>query len=107
MSLGVPFLVICKAILIYLVLFSGLFYSVLGNLQGVFDIYIFLFFRVCSKAFLSLVILLISAFLRAHFSEFSRGFFVGLILQRFSAFWFCSFQYSVYRAALSSENACY
>ncbi len=41
--------------------------SVLSNLWGCFDMLIS-FFRVCSQAFLSLVILLISAFLRALFS---------------------------------------
>ena len=43
-----------------------------------------------SYAFLSLVIPLISAILRAHFSYFSPGFFIRL-LPCFSSFWFCSF----------------
>ena len=60
LSLGVSFLAISRAVLIYLVLFSGL-----------------------SKAFLSLMILLISAFLRPHISYSSQGFFVGLLLPRF------------------------
>ena len=59
LSLWVSFLAISRAVLIYLVLFSGL-----------------------SKAFLSLVILLISAFLRPYFSYSSQGFFVGLLLPR-------------------------
>ena len=69
LSLGVSFLAISRAVLIYLVLFSC---------------------GVCSKVFLSLVILLISAIQRVHFSYSSRGFFVVLLLLRFS-FWFCSF----------------
>ena len=59
LSLGVFFLAICRAVLIYLVPFS-----------------------VCSKAFLSLVILLILAIQRAHFSYSSQGFLVGLLLPR-------------------------
>ena len=46
-------------------------------------IYLFLF-RVCSKAFRSLVILLISAIQRTHFSYSSQGVFVGLSLPRIS-----------------------
>ena len=38
----------------------------------------------------SLVILLISAILKAHFSYFSQGYFMRL-LPCFSSFWFCSF----------------
>ena len=63
LSLWVSFLAISRAVLIYLVLFSGL-----------------------SKAFLSLVILFISAFLRPYFSYSSQGFFVGLLLPRFFYF---------------------
>ena len=44
----------------------------------------------CSLAFLSKMILLISAILRAHFSYFSHGFFLRLLLC-FSYFWFCYF----------------
>ena len=55
---------------------------VLSNFWGLFW-YTWFFFRVCSKAFLSLVILLISAILRAHFSYSSQGFFVGLLLSEF------------------------
>jgi len=57
--------------------------SVLSNLQGWFDMLSFCvcFFRVCSKAFIALVILLISTIQRVHFSSFSWGF----------SFWFCSF----------------
>ena len=70
LSLGVAFLAISRAFLIILSFFS----------------------RVCSKAFLSLVIVLISAIRRAHFSYFSWAFFfVGLLLPRFSSFWFRSF----------------
>ena len=64
--------------------------SFLSNLLGFFQIlsilfyfFIFYFFRVCSEAFLSLVILLISAGLRGQFSYSSRGFLVGLLLPRF------------------------
>ena len=60
---------------------------VLSHLQGCFDI-LSSFFRVCSKAFLSLVILLIVQ--RAHFLYSSQACFVGLLLPHFS-FWFCSF----------------
>ena len=67
--LGVSFLAICRAVLIYLALFWG----------GLF----------CSKAFLFSVVLLISAIQRAHFCYSSPGFFVGLLLPCFS-FWFCS-----------------
>ena len=41
-------------------------------------------------AFHSVVILMISAILRAHFSYFSQGFLMRL-LPCFSSFWFCSF----------------
>ena len=56
--------------------------SVLSNLQRCFDI-LSSFWEVCSKVFLCLVNILISAFLRANFSKCSRGFFVGLLLTRF------------------------
>ena len=55
---------------------------VFSNFQGCFDILI--------KAFLSLVILLISPVQRAHFSYSSLAYFMGLLLPRFSSFWFCS-----------------
>ena len=62
-----PFLTIWRAVFIYLVLLGG-----------------------CVQVFLSLVIPLISAILRAQFSYFSQGFFMRLLLW-FSSFWFCSF----------------
>ena len=59
---------------------SGLFFDlpvfrgfVLSSLQGCLDI--LSFFRVCSKAILCLVILLISAIQRVHFSYSSQGIF--------------------------------
>ena len=67
---------------------SGLFFGlpvfrgfVLSKLQGCFDILSFL--RVCSKAILSLVILLISAIERAHFSYSSQGIFLYIFYRAF------------------------
>ena len=57
-----------------LAVFSG---HGLRNLQNSFHILIsFSFFRACSYAFLSLVNLVVSAILGAHFSYSSLGFFV-------------------------------
>ncbi len=53
--LGVLLLALCRDVLIYLVVV-------------VFVVVVVVFLGGCSKAFLSLMILLISAFLRAHFS---------------------------------------
>ena len=54
--------------------------SVLSNLQNCFFLFLFLytdfFSQACVYAFLSLVILLISAILRAHFLTSSGGFFI-------------------------------
>ena len=82
LSWGVVFWAVWRARIHSLLSFfiSGLFFGVpvfrgflLGNFQGCFDILIS-FFGVFSKAFLSLVILLISAIQRAHFSYSSQGF---------------------------------
>ena len=66
---------------------SGLFFGlpvfrgfILSSLQGCLDI--LSFFRVCSKAILSLVILLISAIQRVHFSYSSQGIFFYLFFYR-------------------------
>ena len=63
-----PFLGICRAVFVYLVLFGGLF----------------LFLSLFSDS------VDFSSLLRAHFSNFSQGFFMCL-LPCFSSFWFCSF----------------
>ena len=61
-----------------LLVFRG---SILSNLQGCFDILRY-FFQVCSKAFLSLMILLISAFLRANFFKQNLGAFSCVFFYR-------------------------
>ena len=73
---GSPFLAICRA-------------------------YNWFFWWRCCYSFLTLVIVLISAILRAHFSYFSQGYFMGL-LPCFSLFGSVLSS----RATLSSENAC-
>ena len=86
LSSGSPFLAIYKAVFVYLVLLLFFFFFLGGG--G----------RDCSYFFISLVILLISAILRAHFSYFSQG---------FSCLFYRAFLRSVLssRATLSSENA--
>ena len=83
-SLGVQFLAICRAVLIYLVFFFSFFFS---------------------KAFLFWVILLISAIQRANFLNFLRGFreFSSTALFFFLILFFLAHR----RAALCSQNACY
>ena len=55
----------------------AVFSHVLRNLQGSFHILIsFSFFRACCYDFLSLVNLVVSAILGAHFSDSSERFFV-------------------------------
>ena len=86
LSLGVSFLAICRAVLIYLVLFSDLF----SGLSIFSDSVEFSYWK-------------------GSFFVIFLGLFCGSSLPCFffSSFWFCSFCYSVYRAALSSENAYY
>ena len=97
-SWGVVVWAVCRARIRSFVSFfsSGLFFglrifrvSVLNNVQGRFHI-LSSFWCVCSEAFLSLVILLISAILRPYFSYFSHRHFMYL-LPCFLFFWFCSF----------------
>jgi len=73
--------------------FAFLFLAVLflAIYRAVF-IYLVHFFKACAWAFPSLVIPLISGIVRAHhFSYSSLGFFVGLLVPRFSSFWFYYF----------------
>ena len=61
--------------------------SVLRNsVAGLFFDRLVSFSKACAYAFLSLVILLISAILRAHFLISSGGFFMGLLLPRIFSF---------------------
>ena len=99
-SWGVVFWEVCRSRIHSLLRFlgTGVFFALavfsghgLRNLQNSFHILIsFSFFRACSYAFLSLVNLVVSAILGAHFSYSSGRFFVGL-LPRFFSFWFWSY----------------
>ena len=98
-SWGVVFWAVCTARIRSLAGFftSYLFFglpmfrvSVLINLQGRFHIISSWGWGGGYYSLFSLVILLISAILKAHFSYFSQGFFMRL-LPCFSSFWFCSF----------------